>query len=74
MCNSNFFTEVFSENHNIRYSAKQLEYLEKHTAFFLLNLFTDVYQNLDKSSCSNSKTYKLLTLKVQVNIKMLLMA
>ena len=45
MRNSNSFTEVFSENHNIRYSAKQLEYLEKHTALFLLNLFTGVYQN-----------------------------
>ena len=74
MRNSNSFTEVFSENHNIRYSAKQLEYLEKHTALFLLNLFTGVYQNLGKSSCSNSKTYELPTLRAQVDVKVLPMA
>ncbi len=74
MCNSNFFTEVFSENHNIRYSAKQLEYLEKYTALFLLNLFMGIYQNLDKSSYSNFKTYELSTLKAQVDIKVLPMA
>ena len=31
----------------------------------------DVYQNLGKSSCSNSKTYELLTFKAQVDVKVL---
>src|SRR6185369_5885510 len=42
MRGSNSFTNTFADNHNIRYSAKQLEYLEKNTALFLLTLFTDV--------------------------------
>jgi len=34
MHGNNSFKNVFAENHNIRYSAKQLEYLEKRTALF----------------------------------------
>jgi len=40
MRGGNSFADVFSESHNIRYSAKQLEYLEKRTAIFLLHIFT----------------------------------
>ncbi|CAG8659414.1 355_t:CDS:2 [Ambispora gerdemannii] len=64
-------TFVDFSDHNIRYSAKQLEYLEKRTALFLLNLFTNVYryQNLGKStismrSSSKSKHYKFPTLGI----------
>ena len=39
MHGSNSFTNVFAENDNMRYSAKQLEYLKKCTALFLLNYF-----------------------------------
>ncbi len=49
MRNDNSFTNMFSENYKIRYLAKQLEYFEKRTALFLLNFFTDIYQNLGKS-------------------------
>ena len=33
------FSKNFSNNHNIIYTAKQLEFLEKKTAIFLLDLF-----------------------------------
>src|SRR6266498_4723889 len=74
------FTDVFAENHNIKYSAKQLKYLEKQTVIFLLNLFTDIYQNLSKSKIvlSNvrlkSKIYELPILEVQVDVKILAIA
>ena len=80
MRGGNSFMNVFSENHNIRYSAKQLEYLEKRTSIFLLNLFTNVYQNLGKSKAilsntrSKSKIYELSTLGTQVDVKILSMA
>jgi hypothetical protein len=38
----NSFTETFSNNHNIIYTAKQLGFLEKKTAIFLLDLFQHV--------------------------------
>ncbi|CAG8579548.1 8189_t:CDS:2 [Paraglomus occultum] len=57
MRGSNFFTDVFSENHNIRYSVKQLEYLEKRAALFLLNLFTGVYQNLSRPKVISSNVH-----------------
>ncbi len=77
MYDSNSFTNTFSENYNIRYSAKQLEYFEKWIVFFLLNFFTCVYQNFDKSKVvlfnvySKFKVYEFLTFATQVNIKTL---
>ena len=74
------FTDVFSENHNIKYSVKQLEYLEKRAALFLLNLFTGVYQNLSRPKVissnvhSKSKVCELPTLGIQADIKILSMA
>ncbi|CAG8663745.1 812_t:CDS:2, partial [Ambispora gerdemannii] len=80
MRGGNSFTSVFAENHNIRYSAKQLEYLEKRTALFLLNFFTGVYRNLGRSKVISSdvhskpKIYELPTLEAQVDVKILAMA
>src|SRR5438128_3113153 len=80
MRGSNSFINIFADNHNIRYSAKQLEYLEKHTALFLLTLFTDVYRNLGRSEVVSAdihlkpKIYDLPMLKTQVDVKILLMA
>jgi hypothetical protein len=77
MRGSNSFVDVFSENHNIRYSARQLEYLEKRTALFLLNLFTSAYQNLSipkvisSNVHSKSKFCDLPTLGIQVDVKIL---
>ena len=77
MRGSNSFTDMFSENHNIRYLAKQLEYLEKWTTLFLLNFFTDIYKNLGRliiissDIYSKSKLYKFLTLEAQVDVKIL---
>ena len=34
MCGGDSFTDVFSENHNIKYSVKQLEWLEKRAVLF----------------------------------------
>ncbi len=64
---------VFSEDHNIRYSIKQLEYLEKSSSLFLLNFFIDVYYNLSKSKAISLKfkLYELPTLKAKVDIKIL---
>jgi hypothetical protein len=41
----NSFAEIFSKNHNIVYTKKQLEFLEKKTAIFLLDLFQNVWKN-----------------------------
>src|SRR6266540_3312231 len=41
----NSFNEIFSNNHNIIYTAKQLEFLEKKTAIFLLDLFQNIWKN-----------------------------
>src|SRR6266498_4318334 len=77
MRGNNSFTNMFSENHNIRYLAKQLEYLEKWTTLFLLNFFTDIYKNLGRliiissDIYSKSKLYKFLTLEAQVDVKIL---
>ena len=38
----NSFNETFSNNHNIIYTAKQLEFLEKKVAIFLLDLFQNI--------------------------------
>ena len=80
MRDGNSFTNTFSEDHNIRYLAKQLEYLEKSTALFLLDFFTSVYANIGKSKAvlfnehSKSKLFELLTLKAKVDVKVLPMA
>jgi hypothetical protein len=79
MRDTNRFRETFSQGHNIRYSAKQLEYLEKRTAIFLLNLFAGVCQNLGQAAIvptSRSKFihYKLPTLDAVVDSKILPMA
>ena len=80
MRGNNSFVNVFFENHNIRYSAKQLEYLETRTALFLLNLFTDVYRNLSRPKIitsiarSKSKVCELPTLGIQAEVKVLSMA
>lgn len=71
---------MFFENHNVRYTAKQLEYLEKRTAIFLLNLFTDVCQNLGKSKVistnphSKTRYYRLPTFNVNIDVKFLPLA
>ncbi len=67
MHDDNFFTNIFFKNYNIRYLAKQLKYLEKRIALFLLNFFIDVYQNLGKLKIilqSKSKLYELSILKI----------
>ena len=80
MRGGNSFTNMFSEDHNIRYLAKQLEYLEKSIALFLLDFFTSIYANISKSKAvlfdkrSKSKLFELLTLKAKVNVKVLSMA
>jgi len=80
MRNSNTFTEVFSESHNIRYTAKQLEYLEKRTAIFLLNPFTGVCQNLGEAKAiptnqhSKTRYYRLPTFNANIDAKFLPLA
>lgn len=80
MRGKNSFKNVFAENHNIRYSAKQLEYLEKRTALFLLKFFVNVYKNLGRSKIissdenSNPTVYEFPTLRAQADIKILPMA
>lgn len=80
MHGSNSFTNTFSEDHNIRYSAKQLEYLEKNAALFLLGLFTDVYANIGESKTvivdedSETELYEFPALGAKVDIKILPMA
>src|SRR6266542_3322166 len=41
----NSFNEIFSNNNIIIYTAKQLEFLEKKTAIFLLDLFQNIWKN-----------------------------
>ena len=77
MRNRNAFTETFSENHNIRYTPKKLEYLEKRTAIFLLKLFTGVCQNLGKAEAvttnlrSKTKYYRFPTFNTNIDVKFL---
>ncbi|RIB08107.1 hypothetical protein C2G38_2212505 [Gigaspora rosea] len=77
---NNSFTNVFAESHNIRYSPKQLEYLEKRTSLFLLNFFVNVYKNIGGSKAISSdtsskpKAYKFPMLKTQVDIDIMSMA
>jgi len=68
---------MFSKDHNIRYLAKQLKYLEKNTMLFLLDFFINVYANISKSKavlfneCSKFKLFELSTLKAKVDVKVL---
>ncbi|RIB23521.1 hypothetical protein C2G38_2171017 [Gigaspora rosea] len=80
MYGNNSFMNMFAESHNIRYSARQLEYLKKRTTLFLLKLFTDIYRNLGGSKIisfdehSKPKKYKFPILKTEVDIDILPMA
>ncbi|RIB08626.1 hypothetical protein C2G38_2270618 [Gigaspora rosea] len=80
MHGNNSFMNVFAESHNIRYSARQLEYLEKCTTLFLLKLFTDVYRNLGGSKIisfdehTKPKKYEFPILKTENEIDILPMA
>jgi hypothetical protein len=51
----NSFNEMFSNNHNIIYTVKQLEFLEKKTAIFLLDLFQCVWKH---RGCTTKKKVK----------------
>jgi hypothetical protein len=51
------FTRTFSKNHNIVYTKKQLEFLEKKTAIFLLDLFQNVWKNHRSTTRKKIKKY-----------------
>ncbi len=56
---------MFSNNHNIIYTEKQLEFLEKKTAIFLLDLFQDIWKNrgcITKKKVKKYWQYNLSTL------------
>lgn len=53
----NSFTEVFSNNHNIIYTEKQLTFLEKKTAVFLLDLFQCIWNNRGNTRKKKVKNY-----------------
>jgi hypothetical protein len=55
MNDKNSFTKMFSNHHNIIYTEKQLEFLEKKTAIFLLDLFQNVWKN---RGCTTKKKVK----------------
>jgi hypothetical protein len=72
--NKNSFAEVFSKNHNIVYTEKQLKFLEKKTAVFLLNLFQNVWKNrgrTTKKKFKKSWQYNLPSLGKIVDEKVL---
>ena len=73
----NSFIETFSNDHNIVYTEKQLKFLEKKTAIFLLDLFQNVWKNLGgvtKKKVKKYWQYNLPTLDTTVDQKVLLMA
>jgi len=73
----NSFTETFSNNHNIIYTEKQLTFLEKKTAMFLLDLFQNVWNNrggVTKRKVKKYWQYNLPTLGKIVDQKVLPMA
>jgi len=56
---------MFSNNNNIIYTEKQLEFLEKKTAIFLLDLFQDIWKNrgcITKKKVKKYWQYNLSTL------------
>jgi hypothetical protein len=80
---SNIFKENFSDSHNITYNEKELEFMKKRVAVYLLELFTDVYSNIGKTTIDTSGKYKkpkykipykLPTLDTVVDVKMLPLA
>src|ERR1044072_833568 len=77
MRGKNSFSETFSNNHNIVYTEKQLKFLEKKTAVFLLDLFQNVWKNrggVTKKKVKKYWQYNLPTLDKIVDQKVLPMA
>jgi len=73
----NSFIETFANHHNIVYTEKQLDFLEKKTAIFILDLFQDVWKNrgrVIKKKVKKYWQYKLPTLGKMVDQKVLPMA
>ena len=82
-CGTNKFKENFSEVHNITYTEKDLDFMKKRTAIFLLKLFIEVHNNLGRTVIDTSGKYKrpkykipykLPTLDTVVDVKMLPLA
>jgi len=77
MKGKNSFSETFSNNHNIVYMEKQLKFLEKKTAIFLLDLFQNVWKNhggVTKKKVKKYWQYNLPTLNKIVDQKILSIA
>ena len=51
---TNKFKENFSEVHNITYTEKDLDFMKKRTAIFLLKLFIEVHNNLGRTVIDTS--------------------
>ena len=78
-CGNNTFKETFSEPHNIIYTERELEFMKKRTAAFLLKLFIRVHNNLGKTVIDTSgrykqPKYKLPSLETVVDVKVLPLA
>jgi len=83
-CGNNQFKEIFSDPHNIIYTEKELEFMKKRTAIFLLELFMKIFNNHDKvikidasgksGKNKNKIQYKLPTLDTIVDAKLLPLA
>jgi len=76
---NNTFKETFSEPHNIIYTERELEFMKKRTAAFLLKLFIRVHNNLGKTVIDTSgrykqPKYKLPSLETVVDVKVLPLA
>ena len=80
---SNIFKENFSDSHNITFSETELDFMKKRAAIYLLELCTDVYNNIGKTVIDTSGKYKkpkykipykLPTLDTVVDVKMLPLA
>ncbi|CAJ0825685.1 8589_t:CDS:2, partial [Entrophospora sp. SA101] len=51
---SNIFKENFSDSHNITFSETELDFMKKRAAIYLLELCTDVYNNIGKTVIDTS--------------------
>ncbi|CAH1771307.1 5638_t:CDS:1, partial [Entrophospora sp. SA101] len=51
---NNKFKEKFSDTHNITYTEKELDFMKKKAAIFLLNLFMNVNDNLGNAAVDTS--------------------
>ncbi|CAB4428112.1 unnamed protein product [Rhizophagus irregularis] len=74
MRGENSFIEVFSKNHNIVYTEKQLDFLEKKTAIFLIEFFQNIWKNrgrVTKQKVKKHWRYNLPTLNKIVDKKIL---